>query len=98
MAGVANATTQGIQMKQGIHPEYREVCFVDLSNGFKFVTRTCANTKETIKMDDGKELPLYKLDTSSESHPFYTGTQKSVDTMGGRVERFRNKYGKTVAK
>jgi large subunit ribosomal protein L31 len=85
-------------MKQGIHPQYREVCFIDLSNGFKFVTRTCANTKETIKMDDGKELPLYKLDTSSESHPFYTGTQKSVDTMGGRVERFRNKYGKTAAK
>ena len=85
-------------MKQGIHPEYREVCFVDLSNGFKFVTRTCANTKETVKMDDGHELPLFKLDTSSESHPFYTGTQKSVDTMGGRVERFRNKYGKTAAK
>ena len=85
-------------MKAGIHPEYRDVCFVDLSNGFKFVTRTCANTKETIKMDDGRELPLYKLDTSSESHPFYTGTQKSVDPMGGRVERFRNKYGKTTAK
>jgi large subunit ribosomal protein L31 len=85
-------------MKAGIHPEYRDVCFVDLSNGFKFVTRTCANTKETIKMEDGRELPLYKLDTSSESHPFYTGTQKSVDTMGGRVERFRNKYGKTAAK
>ena len=85
-------------MKQGIHPEYREVCFVDLSNGFNFVTRTCANTKETVKMDDGRDLPLFKLDTSSESHPFYTGTQKSVDTMGGRVERFRNKYGKTAAK
>ena len=85
-------------MKEGIHPEYRDVCFVDLSNGFKFVTRTCANTKETIKMDDGRELPLYKLDTSSESHLFYTGTQKSVDTMGGRVERFRNKYGKSAAK
>jgi len=98
MAGVAVVTIQGIPMKQGIHPQYREVCFIDLSNGFKFVTRTCANTKETIKMDDGKELPLYKLDTSSESHPFYTGTQKSVDTMGGRVERFRNKYGKTAAK
>ena len=54
--------------------------------------------KETVKMDDGRELPLYKLDTSSESHPFYTGTQKSVDNMGGRVERFRNKYGKTAAK
>ena len=98
MAGVAVVTTQGITMKQGIHPQYREVCFIDLSNGFKFVTRTCANTKETIKMDDGRELPLYKLDTSSESHPLYTGTQKSVDTMGGRVERFRNKYGKTAAK
>ena len=98
MAGVAAVTTQGIFMKQGIHPQDREVCFIDLSNGFKFVTRTCANTKETIKMDDGRELPLYKLDTSSESHPFYTGTQKSVDTMGGRVERFRNKYGKTAAK
>ena len=85
-------------MKEGIHPEYREVCFQDLSNGFKFVTRTCANTKETIKMEDGRELPLSKLDTSSESHPFYTGTQKSVDTMGGRVERFRNKYGKSAAK
>ena len=85
-------------MKEGIHPEYREVCFQDLSNGFKFVTRTCANTKETIKMEDGRELALFKLDTSSESHPFYTGTQKSVDTMGGRVERFRNKYGKSAAK
>ena len=85
-------------MKEGIHPEYREVCFVDLSNGFKFVTLSCLNAKETVKMDDGRELPLYKLDTSSESHPFYTGTQKSVDTMGGRVERFRNKYGKTAAK
>ena len=37
-------------MKEGIHPNYREVCFQDLSNGFKFVTRSCANTKETIKM------------------------------------------------
>jgi len=53
-------------MKDGIHPNYREVCFVDLSNGFKFVTRSCANTKEMVKMDDGRELPLFKLDTSSE--------------------------------
>ena len=48
------------------------------------------NTKEMVKMEDGRELPLYKLDTSSESHAFYTGTQKSVDNMGGRVEKFRN--------
>ena len=75
-------------MKEGIHPDYRDVCFVDMSNGFKFVTRSCVNTKETVKMEDGRELPLFKLDTSSESHPFYTGTQKSVYNMGGRVERF----------
>jgi len=80
-------------MKEGIHPEYREVLFVDLSNGFEFVTRSTVATKEKGKTKDGRELPLYKLDTSSESHPFYTGTQKSVDTMGGRVEKFRNKYG-----
>ena len=81
-------------MKEGIHPDYREVCFVALSNAFQFVTRPCAPTKETVKLDDGRELPLFKLDTSSESHPFYTGTQKSVDNMGGRVERFRNRYAK----
>lgn len=88
---------KGIEMKDGIHPNYREVCFLDMSNNFKFVTRSCVNTKEMVKMEDGRELPLYKLDTSSESHPFYTGTQKSVDNMGGRVERFRNRFGKTTA-
>ena len=66
-----------------------------MSNGFKFVTRSCADTKEMGKTDDGRELPLYKLDTTSESHPFYTGTQKSVNDMGGRVERFRNRFGKS---
>jgi large subunit ribosomal protein L31 len=89
---------QGKIMKEGIHPNYRDVLFVDLSNGFKFVTRSCVNTKEMGKTDDGRELPLFKLDTSSESHPFYTGTQKSVDNMGGRVEKFRNRFGKTAAK
>ena len=85
-------------MQEGKHPNYREVCFQDLSNGFKFVTRSCVNTKEMGKTDDGKELPLYKLDTSSESHPFYTGTQKSVNDMGGRVDKFFKKFGKTAAK
>jgi large subunit ribosomal protein L31 len=79
-------------MKEGIHPAYRDVCFVDLSNGFKFVTRSCVQSKEMTKMDDGRELPLVKLETTSETHPFYTGTQKSVDSLGGRVEKFRNKF------
>jgi hypothetical protein len=52
---VAPNTAQEAPMKDGIHPNYREVCFQDLSNGFKFVTRSCAQTKETIKLDDGRE-------------------------------------------
>ena len=80
-------------MKEGIHPEYREVCFVDLSNGFKFVTRSCAQTREN---DHDGRRPRAAAATSSrstsESHPFYTGTQKSVDSLGGRVEKFRNKF------
>ena len=79
-------------MKDVIHPNYREVCFQDLSNGFKFVTRSCAPTKESIKLDAGRELPLIKLETTSETHPFYTGTQKSIDNLGGHVEKFRNKF------
>ena len=85
-------------MKQGIHPNYREVCFVDLSNGFKFVTRSCATSKEMIDMEDGWKLPLFKLETTSETHPFYTGTQKSVDSLGGRVEKFRNKFARVGLK
>ena len=85
-------------MKPGIHPSYREVCFVDQSNNFKFVTRSCAQTKETVTMEDGRDLPLYKLETSSESHPFYTGTQKSIDSLGGRVEKFRNKFARVGIK
>ncbi len=84
-------------MKEGIHPDYREVVFVDMSNNFQFVTRSCVSTKEKIKLDDGRELPLVKLETTSESHPFYTGTQKTVDNMGGRVEKFRNKFKRTSA-
>ena len=62
-------------MKEGIHPNYREVCFMDLSNNFKFVTRSCANAKEMIKMEDGRELPLYKLDTSSRSEERRVGKE-----------------------
>ena len=85
-------------MKDCIHPSYREVCFQDLSNGFKFVTRSCLNTKETIKMEDGRELPLMKVESTSETHPFYTGTQKSIDNLGGRVEKFRNKFARVGLK
>ena len=80
-------------MKKDLHPNYRQVVFLDVSNDYRFLTRSTVKTKDTTKWEDGKEYPLYKLDTSSESHPFYTGTQKMVDTAG-RVEKFRQKFGK----
>lgn len=80
------------KMKKGIHPEnYRLVVFKDVSNGFTFITRSTANTKETITMDDGKEYPLYKLEISNTSHPFFTGKMKLVDSAG-RVDKFMNRY------
>ena len=78
-------------MKKDIHPEYRLVVFQDNSANFSFITRSTVRTRDTIKWEDGNEYPLYKLDISSASHPFYTGNQKIVDTEG-RVERFMKKY------
>jgi large subunit ribosomal protein L31 len=79
-------------MKKSIHPDYREVVFQDISTDFAFLTKSTIKTKDTIKWADGKEYPLVKVEVSSQSHPFYTGKQKIVDTAG-RVERFRRKYG-----
>jgi large subunit ribosomal protein L31 len=81
-------------MKPGIHPNYREVVFVDVSTGFKFVTRSTISTRETIKMEDGKEYPMFKLDVTSESHPFYTGAQQRIIETG-RVEKFRQKFARS---
>jgi large subunit ribosomal protein L31 len=83
-------------MKDGIHPAYRDVLFVDLSNDFKFVTKSTVQTRETSKFE-GKEYPLVKLEVTSESHPFYTGKHKIVDTAG-RVEKFRQKFGNRSGK
>lgn len=63
-------------MKPGIHPDYREVVFQDMSNGFKFITRSTIQTRENIELD-GKTYPLAKIEVSSESHSFYTGQQRS---------------------
>jgi large subunit ribosomal protein L31 len=80
-------------MKPDTHPkQYRYVVFEDGSADFTFITRSTVNTKDTVVWEDGKEYPLYKLDVSSASHPFYTGKQKILDSAG-RVERFRRKYG-----
>ncbi len=80
-------------MKKGIHADnYRMVAFKDMSNEEVFVTKSTVQSKETIEID-GNEYPLYKLEISDTSHPFYTGKVKLVDTAG-RVDKFRNRYKK----
>jgi len=80
-------------MKKGIHPEnYRLVVFKDMSNDETFITRSAAETRDTIEVD-GVEYPLIKMEISSTSHPFYTGKVKLVDTAG-RIDKFKNKYSK----
>lgn len=68
-------------MKQGIHPNYVECT----------VRCTCGNTWKTHSTKS--EIVV---DLCDKCHPFYTGTQKLVDT-GGRVQRFSDKFGAAAA-
>jgi len=78
-------------MKKDIHPKnYRLVAFKDMSNEEVFITKSAANSRETITIE-GVEYPLLKLEISNSSHPFYTGKMKLVDTAG-RVDKFINRY------
>lgn len=78
-------------MRKGIHPEYRDVVFHDLSSDFKFKTRSTIQTKDNIEFE-GASYPLVKIEVSSQSHPFYTGKNMLLDTAG-RVDKFRKRYG-----
>ncbi len=80
-------------MKKGIHPEnYRMVAFKDMSNGDVFLTRSTANSKETIEVD-GVTYPVIKMEISRTSHPYYTGKTKLIDTAG-RIDKFKTRYAK----
>ena len=80
-------------MKKDIHPKnYRLVAFKDMSNDHVFITRSAVNTKETIEID-GVTYPVYKMEISHTSLPFYTGKMKLVDTAG-RVDKFMSRYQK----
>ena len=80
-------------MKEGIHPEnYRLVAFKDMSNEDVFITKSTAETKDTI-IHEGVEYPVVKMEISRTSHPFYTGKSKLVDTAG-RIDKFKTKYAK----
>ena len=84
-------------MKKGIHPEnYRLVVFKDMSNDFMFISKSTADTKDTITYE-GVEYPLVKMEISNTSHPFYTGKMKLVDTAG-RIDKFKNRYKKHTEK
>ncbi len=81
-------------MKEGIHPEnYRAVVFRDRNAGFSFLSKSTVRTDETVTWEDGNEYPVYNVEISSASHPFYTGKQTFVDASG-RVDRFNKRYGK----
>ena len=81
-------------MKKDIHPEnYRLVVFKDMSNDYSFVSKSCAQSSETTKWEDGNEYPLIKLEISHKSHPFFTGKMQLVDTAG-RIDKFKNRYSK----
>lgn len=81
-------------MKKDIHPSnYRTVVFKDISIDKTWLGKSTANSKENILWEDGKEYPLVKLEISNESHPFYTGKMKFVDSAG-RIDKFKKKYQK----
>ena len=80
-------------MKPGIHPDYHPVVFQDASTGKTFLTRSTATSGRTIEWEDGNTYPLLTVDITADSHPFWTGTQRLVDTAG-RVEKFNRRYGK----
>lgn len=81
-------------MKTDIHPKgYRPVIFSDTSSGEQFLIASTVKTEETGKWTDGKEYPLYQVEISSASHPFYTGKESIVDTAG-RVQKFKTRESK----
>ncbi len=67
-----------IEMKKGIHPDYKKVTVT---------CTTCGN-----EFESGSVLKEVKVDTCSNCHPFYTGKQKHGKSAG-RVERFNKRYG-----
>ena len=86
-------------MKPNTHPEYHEVIFFDSSCDFKFLTRSTVETKgkDKMKWTDGNEYPMIRIEISSESHPFYTGKHKIMDTAG-RIDKFKQRYTRSAEK
>ena len=80
-------------MKEGIHPDYHKVLYVDTATGHEWVSRSTMSSSETREVD-GEAIPVIKLEISSHSHPFWTGTMRELDS-DGKIDRFRRRYGKS---
>jgi large subunit ribosomal protein L31 len=81
-------------VKQGIHPDYGPVVFRDRSTGALTLTRSTLVDKgidRTVEID-GTTYPVVDVDITSDSHPFWTGTARTLDSEG-RVEKFQRRYG-----
>ena len=78
-------------MKPEIHPDYHDVIFIDTATGTEWTTPSTMTSKQTREVD-GVEVPVIKLEISSASHPFWTGTMREVDA-DGKIDRFRKRYG-----
>lgn len=78
-------------MKSDIHPKYATVVFRDLASEKSFLTRSTVTSNKTVEWEDGNTYPLVEVEISSESHPFYTGKQRIMDSAG-RVERFNQRF------
>ena len=85
------------KMKPETHPNYRNVVFHDTSVDEYFIIGSTLNTSETIDWKDGNTYPYYTIDTSSASHPFYTGKQQ-VTNAEGRVAKFNSRFGQLSKK
>ncbi|MCA9356015.1 50S ribosomal protein L31 [Candidatus Nomurabacteria bacterium] len=69
--------------------------FVDTGSGVQYLAPTTMKSEETaVYSKDKKEYPLFKVEISSSSHPFYTGKQDTLLDTTGRVERFKKKLEK----
>lgn len=85
-------------MKKEIHAKvYRPVLFLDSSNGMEYIIPSTVATKEEHKAKNGQSYPLYRVEISSSSHPFYTGQEKVLDSAG-RVEKFKQRQAKASKK
>lgn len=82
-------------MKKGIHPAaYRKVVFEDVASSARFLIGSTVHADKTaVWKEDGKEYPLFAVEISSKSHPFYTGEDRTLD-KAGRVERFKQRAAK----